>query len=133
MKKFISITIVLFSIIYLYGCQNFYEPMQILSHAEYIVLEWVPPSINEKSEFLNVESYMLYYRKVYNGGWVFLGEAPPAKILNYTVYHSDLGDGLFEFAVRAVYSNTLKSSLHTSSDQYADPLGGWFLLWIRSR
>ncbi len=132
MKKLVIIIIVFMSIVYLHSCQYLYEPTQIIFKSEYLVLEWDSPSVNSMSGFIPVKSYRVYYRKD-GSSWVFLGEIPAEEKPRYTVYHSDLGDGLYEFAVRAVYENAQYSSLHISSDQNADPLGGWFLLWIRSK
>ena len=75
---------------------------------------------------------MVYYKKN-DSGWVFLGEVSAEENLNFKIYHSDVGDGLYEFAIRAIYSNELNSSLHTSKDLNANPIGGWCLLWIRSK
>ena len=129
MKKYV---IIILSIVCFHGCQYLYEPVQIISKAEYIVLEWDTPSINVMGGFVHVKSYRVFYREHGSGYWVLLAEIPAEEKPKYTIYHSDLGDGLFDFAVNAVYENKINSALHTSRDITADPFGGWYLLWIRS-
>ena len=133
MKKLVIVIIVSLLILYFHSCQYSGEPVQIISKAEYIVLEWDNPSINViGGEVIHVKSYRLFYREHGSGYWVLLAEIPAEEKPKYTIYHSDLGDGLFDFAVNAVYENQLNSALHTSRDITADPFGGWYLLWIRS-
>lgn len=110
------------------SCQYSNEPVQIISTAETITLEWTPP----KMDFF-VESYRIYYRKDNMTSWVLIAEIPSNENPRYKIYHSDLGNGFFYFAVRSVEKNGVGSSLHTSSDQNADPINGWYLFWVRSR
>ena len=50
----------------------------------------------------------------------------------YDIYHSDLGNGFYDFAVQTVYKDGWESSLHTSLDQNANPINGWRLFWVIS-
>ena len=52
--------------------------------------------------------------------------------LRITIDHSDLGDGSYDFAVSSISEFGIESDLHTSLDYTAVPIGGWYILWVRS-
>ena len=122
-----SILIFLFTFI-LFSCQYSSEPHQIISNTESIVLAWDPPQTD-----ILVDTYKIYYRKNDTFNWVFLDEIQANENPRYVIYHSDLGNGFYDFAVSAVNKSGQSSVLHTSRDQNADPLNGWYLFWVRSR
>ena len=126
MKLLIVAFLIIFFIL-LVGCQYSNEPVQIISKAGSITLEWDPPQLD-----IFVESYKIYYRKDNASGWVLIDEIPSKENPRYRIYHSDLGNGFYDFAVRAVDKNGRGSLLHTSRDQNADPINGWTLFWVRS-
>ncbi len=119
--------LILFCIIII-GCQYSNDPVQIISRTESITLEWDPPQLD-----IFVESYKIYYKKNYASIWVLIDEIPSNENPRYKIYHSNLGNGFYDFAVRAVDKDGRESSLHTSRDQNADPINGWYLLWVMSR
>ena len=45
----------------------------------------------------------------------------------------ELGDGLFDFAVRAISVEDRASPLHCSTESNADPVSGWHVLWVGSQ
>ena len=118
--------LILFCIIII-GCQYSNDPVQIISRSESITLEWDPPQLD-----FFMESYKIYYRKNNAATWVLIDEIPFVENSRYKIYHSDLGNGFYDFAVRAVDKNGRESILHTSRDQNADPINGWYLFWARS-
>ncbi len=126
-KLSIMVSIILLCI-YFYGCQYTSEPHQIISNTESIVLAWDPPQTD-----ILVKSYKIYYRKNDTFDWVLLDVITASENPRYVVYHSDLGNGFYDFAVSAVNKHGQDSILHTSRDQNADPLNGWYLFWVRSR
>ena len=123
---YIFIFIFLFHMFF-FACQYSNEPVQIISNAESLVLEWDPPQIP-----ILVKSYRIYYKKDNISDWVLLDEITANENPHYTIYHSDLGNGIYEFAVSASNINGQTSQLHSSRDQNADPINGWYLFWIRS-
>lgn len=68
-----------------------------------------------------------------SGGWNLLVEIPATPHPALTIKHSDLGDGEYDFAVRAVNSNDVASSIHSSLDASANPFGGWYILWFTTK
>ena len=111
----------------LVGCQYSNEPVQILTTSETIKLEWDPPLVD-----YFVTSYKIYYKRN-NSTWILLDEIPSSENPGIRVYHSDIGNGFIEFAVSSVDKYGAGSALHTSRDQNADPINGWYLFWVRSR
>ena len=75
-----------------------------------------------------MQKYQVYFRIHGTADWVQLGEAPAAPAPQYTVLHTTLGNGEFDFGVIAVY-DTSQSSRHTSLDASASPTTGWYLRW----
>ena len=114
--------------IYFISCQYSNEPVQKISNAESITLEWDPPLVD-----IYVDSYRIDYRKNDLSYWVLLDEIPAYENPRYTVYHTYLGNGFYDFAVSALNKERQSSILHTSRDQNADPINGWSLFWVRSR
>ena len=108
-----------------------YEPSQRVIESEYIQLEWDPPPVNEQYDFLPVVSYKIYYRIHGMTDWILLDLIPAEQNPRYTVYHSELGNGSYDFAVSAVQISDLESQLHSSIDMSADPVGGWYIIWLR--
>ncbi len=50
----------------------------------------------------------------------------------FTVKHSDVGDGVYVFAVSTVGEGGGQSPLHTSLDYTADPISGWYVWWMKN-
>ena len=131
MSKIIKLLLGAFFIlfcIYFVSCQYSNEPVQKISTAESITLEWDPPLVD-----IYVDSYRIYYRKNDSSYWVLLDEITACENPRYTVYHSDLGNGFYDFAVSSLNKERQSSILHTSRDQNADPINGWSVFWVRSR
>lgn len=97
-------------------------PDDILSAATQITLKWDPPPSP-------VVSYTLSYRLHGTTTWIPLATIPSSPQPTYTVLHSVVGNGTFDFAVSATDSNGVTSPLHTSLDPTADPNSGWYLSW----
>jgi len=132
MKKVLfSFLIVLISLIS-YGC-NFieYEPSKIIVDSDTIQLEWDPPEVKSFDEGSTILYYRVYYRIHDVGRWVTLDIIPAQDHPKYEIHHSDFGNGAYDFAVRAVSASSRYSALHSSLDPSADPLGGWYVVWIR--
>ena len=75
-------------------------------------------------------SYRLYYRNRSETLWTLIAEIPAGGALKKTLCHEDFGDGIYEFAVCVINTKGLSSPLHASTDQNAEPFGGWYLFWI---
>ncbi len=113
------------------SCQwSNFQSAKILIDSEYITLAWDPPPVEEANPFQPVVSYKVYYRIHGMDDWIFLG-VPADKYLEYTVFHSDLGNGSYDFAVSAVHVYDRESGLHSSLDITSDPTGGWYIIWLR--
>ena len=124
--------ITLISILFLVGCQYSDTPTQVVALSDKVTLAWDPPDDNAKTLILKLNSYEIYYRKPGESSWVFVAEVPADAELKYTLHHEDFGNGMFEFAIRGLTENRRGSLLHTSSDQHAEPFGGWYLFWVNS-
>jgi hypothetical protein len=94
------------------------------SSAALITLLWNPPSGDPPV------AYRVFFRIHGTADWVQLGEIPASPDPQYTVQHSTLGNGEYDFGVLAVYDSA-QSSLHTSLDPSAEPTTGWYLKWQR--
>ena len=130
LSLFFVFLLFLFFLIF-YACQLIEnEPAQIVIDSEYIQLEWDPPSVNEK-DVSPIVSYRVYYRLHGMTNWSLLDIIPAEQNPSYTIYHSKLGNGSFDFAVSAVTSDDRVSDLHSSLDYAADPIGGWYIVWLR--
>ena len=108
-----------------------YEPSQRVIESEYIQLEWDPPPGDEENVLPPVVLYKIYYRVHGMEDWVVLDLIPAEQNPKYIVYHSDLGNGSYDFAVSAVQINDIESQLHSSLDISAAPIGGWYIMWLR--
>jgi hypothetical protein len=115
------------------GCQYSNTPVQIVSNNDFIELKWDPPSSDKFNKFGNVEYYKICYKThTIETVWKCLDLIPAENNPSFTVYNSDIGNGAFDFAITAIYSDKRESLIHSSTDLLADPPGGWYLLWIRS-
>ena len=132
-KKIIFIIIfIIIILLFLLGCEISSDPQQIVANSPSITLEWDPPEFSGYSSAYPISSYKIYYR-VHNAKyWFLIDEIPAEPSLSYTLDHDDFGDGMYDFAVKAVNSKGEESALHTSEDQNSSPFGGWYLLWIKS-
>ena len=101
--------------------ENLAAPTQ--SSAAQITLAWDPPGGT-------VLKYRAYFRIHGTTDWVQLAEIPAAPAPEYTVLHSTLGNGEFDFGVIALYDDS-QSALHSSLDTSASPTTGWYLMWQR--
>ena len=131
LKYFSLFFILLFSLFFIQNCQWIeYESAQVVVDSEYITLEWDPPDVNKNIDS-PVTAYRIYYRVHEMQYWTLIDVIPAEQYPKYKVYHSKLGNGVYDFAIRAVVSNGRISSLHSSLDLNADPLGGWYVVWMR--
>ncbi len=90
--------------------------------ADQLVLRWDPP-------VATVSNYNVYYRVHGTDNWTPLGEIAAVAEPRFTVQHSTLGNGSFDFAVVARNAEGLTSAYHTSLDLTADPSTGWYVSW----
>lgn len=97
---------------------------EIRTSAERITLEWDPSAST-------VSSYELYFRIHGTTDWRLLGSTIAAARPEYTIQHSDMGNGEFDFAVAAVNGEGTRSDYHTSLDETATPDTGWYVIWRR--
>lgn len=100
------------------------EAQVITTSADRIILEW-DPSTSE------IARYDVYYRAHGSKPWILLGQAEAITTPEYTVLHSVLGNGSFDFAVTAVSVDGDASEYHSTLDQTAQPAVGWYLAWQR--
>ena len=98
---------------------------------EKVTLTWDPP-LTGAIGALAPAAYRVYYRLHGVGSWSFLAEVPAGESPSCMVYHKDIGNGSWDFAVRAVTAAGSASLMHTSLDSTADPLSGWYVVWIRT-
>ena len=112
------------------GCQlpssgDFGIPVKTKS----ITLEWDPPHAYFAAPGINILYYSVYIRVHGSSTWTFVDSILPSENPSLTVYHSDFGDGWYEFAVSASTYLGGESRLHSSIDPTARPFGGWYIKW----
>lgn len=112
---------------------NSLEPTQILYKRDQLTLSWDPPVTDIQGFPSEVEAYLVYYQEYGSNYWRLLDEVKASRQPQYTIHHDRLGDGEFDFAIRARSVNGKISSLHTSLDADADPISGWYVFWVQSR
>ncbi len=119
------------------GCKwlkliSFGESMQILHKSSQLTLAWDPPLTDIPNRPTEVETYQIYCREHGTSQWEILGEVPASTHPEYTVDHDLLGDGLYDFAIRAITQSGQASPLHSSLDSNADPVCGWYVFWVNT-
>ena len=75
------------------------------------------------------EYYRIYARERGTYEWTFLEEITAAASPEFEINTSKLAYGTWEFAVSAVEGG-VESELHTSMDDNAMPVSGWYIDWI---
>ncbi len=98
----------------------------------YLTIEWDPPTGVIPASPLYPHSYNIYYSEFGKSNWVLLGSSNSSDNPYFTVNHSDVGDGVYVFAVSTVSVGSGHSPLHTSLDYTADPLTGWYIWWFKN-
>ena len=128
------VTLACFVLALLSGCalpSSDAVPISIFS--ESITLEWDPPAIRFPSSPKAISSYRIYYSNHNSRVWLQLGETPATDHPMFHIRYTDVGDGLFDFAISSVNDFGTTSVLHTSLDFTSSPIGGWYIRWILSR
>lgn len=100
-------------------------PKNILSTAAQLTIEWDAPASGSPQ----VVSYTFSYRTHGTSTWTTLATVPASAQPAYTLLHSAIGSGSFDFAVAAVSSTGATSPLETSLSPTADPSSVWYLTW----
>ncbi len=93
-----------------------------------LTLAWDPPRFMLPGS-QQVSGYRVYYRVHGTLAWTQLAEVPASDGTRFTLSHTQVGNGSFDFAVRSVDGLGEVSRLHTSSDTNASPVGGWYVIW----
>ena len=75
------------------------------------------------------EFYRIYARERGTYEWTFVQEITAAPSPEFEINTTNLTYGVWEFAVSAV-EDGVESDLHTSMDDNADPVSGWYIDWI---
>jgi hypothetical protein len=99
------------------------DPLGVTTSAAEVTLAWDPPPSS-------VATYKVFFRIHDTSTWYSLTDsltADPAP--QYTVQHSDVDNGIFDFGVVAVNAESAASSMHMSVETTAQPDTGWFLVW----
>ena len=114
------------------GCEYSNEPQQILIKSDTVTLRWDQPDLAGQIIINPILYYNLYYREYGQFVWVKIATIESDEKTEYVLYHSDFGNGKYEFAVDYVLSNGKTSMLHSSRDHTANPISGWIMHWIGS-
>ena len=107
------------------GLSNGQGPQSVVSTAAQVTITWTPPS----SGLSQVASYTVSYRTHGSSAWTTLATVAASAQPSYTVQHTAIGAGSFDFAVASVNPSGATSPLATSLDPTADPSSGWYLTW----
>ncbi|MBD3347193.1 MAG: hypothetical protein GF401_19235 [Chitinivibrionales bacterium] len=140
MKKFYALASVITASVLLFHCSDITEerpataidiggPQMLVCTDDTLNLCWDAPDQTDSSN--TIESYELCYREHDTGStWTVIDTNISAGSTTcFTVSHADLGNGVFDFAVRSVAVNGTKSDYHTSIENTAIPSSGWFVRW----
>jgi hypothetical protein len=115
------------------GCRlSSSDAYPIVISSETFTLAWDAPSIQYPLPPLATSYYCVYYRRHGSPYWRICGTIPSSGTTEIVLYHSDYGNGAYDFAVSAVNEQGHESPLHTSLDPWAYPYGGWYVKWTRS-
>jgi hypothetical protein len=104
-------------------------PLTVFSRS--ITLAWDPPGGVLPGPYA-LASYFVYWRPHLGAGWRFLARVPARDAPEVRVEHDVLGDGVFDFAVMCMDESGNVSPIHSSLDAEADPVGGWYVIWVGS-
>ena len=96
---------------------------------ERIVITDTAFSIAWDTDSSSDEYYRIYARARGTYEWTFIEEITAAPSPEFEVNTTKLSFGTWEFAVSAVEGG-VESDLHTSMDDNADPVSGWYIDWI---
>ena len=99
-------------------------PQEIAISSEQVTLTWDPPPSSTKE-------YKVLYRDHGASEWTEKAVLTAVPSPEYTFYHSDLGNGSYDFAVIAVDNDDNESEIHSSLDSTAVPSSGWYVVWSR--
>lgn len=115
------------------GCMPPYieQPLMVRVETSFLTIKWDPPHQTISHSPYYPDKYIVYYADFGTSNWIRLGEIDAKDNPHFTVKHSDVGDGLYVFAVRVVTKN-YRSSFHTSLDYTADPISGWYVWWMKN-
>jgi hypothetical protein len=133
--KRVLLVICLLSILFVtIQCQYGNDSRNIVYSSDVLVLTWNEPRQDNAALIGPLLYYQVYYRDYYRDtvdvDWTLIDFVYPASEPEYALHHTDFGNGVYEFAVNAVYQKGFISPLHKSSDATADPFGGWIVMWI---
>ena len=98
------------------------DPAGVASTAAAITLAWDPPPSP-------VQTYKLFFRIHDTSTWYsLLPDVTAGPSPEYTVQHTDVNSGIFDFGVKAVNEDA-ESNMHISVETTAQPDTGWYLVW----
>jgi hypothetical protein len=105
------------------------EPERIFRDTESVRIQWeeVTTDIQGGPEY--IDHYDFFYRRHGDTEWIFYGEVPDIQDPWIEVWHDDLGNGEWEFGVKAVDVNGNVSDTHHCMDGTAVP-PEWYLYWV---
>ncbi len=99
------------------------DPRQVAISGTEVTLAWDPPPSD-------VAVYRVLFRIHDTTSWYSLTDDLPAgPSPQYTVLHSAVDNGIFDFGVIAVNAEDAESSMHYSLQTTAQPNTGWYLVW----
>jgi hypothetical protein len=99
------------------------DPLEVSSSAAEVTLAWDPPPSA-------IVLYRVLFRIHGTSSWYSLTDNLPAEPApQFTVRHTDLDSGIFDFGVIAVNAEEAESSMHYSLESTAQPDTGWYLVW----
>jgi hypothetical protein len=108
---------------------SFIGTYEYVVKSDRITLAWDPPASASSGPLAPI-GYRVYYRPRAGGWWSEAAYVQLSEGTSVTIRHEDVGDGTWEFGVETVTSMGV-SELHASSDDDADPFGGWYVRWKR--
>jgi len=119
---------VILPIFFACNLNDFEDSNQIIVNSDHITLAWDSPDTSSQES--SVTSYKIFYREHNSSKWNLLTEKTDLSNLSYRIDHKDMGNGEYDFAVSAIYNNSVESNYHSSLDVTANPNTGWYILWL---
>jgi hypothetical protein len=98
----------------------------------FLTIRWDPPTRLVRGSPKFPQRYNIYYSNFGESNWTLLGSIQATDHPSFTVKHSDVGDGVYVFAVSTVGIGGGESIKHTSLDYTANPITGWYVWWMKN-
>lgn len=117
--------------LFMMGCRNMLQqvgPVPIIITRDSFLIAWDAKGTDQPELPSAISHYNIYYRELYGKKWIFLNTTLKAGRTTTISVHELGGGSEYEIGVQQVFRNGRTSVIHGSTDFYAKPAGGWYVL-----